>query len=117
MKVTLHIDTAGTLPALIGDSEKYQITDLTLTGNLNGTDIRYIREMAKKLATLNLADAKIVSGGVSYAECEYDHSQKFFTDNDTISDGMFDECVELRSITIPTVLLPLASVLLGAAQN
>jgi hypothetical protein len=31
---------------LINSSNKNLITSLTLTGNLNGTDIHYIREMA-----------------------------------------------------------------------
>jgi hypothetical protein len=47
LAITLHIKTAGTLPTFIEESKKYQITDLTLTGNLNGTDIRNIREMAE----------------------------------------------------------------------
>jgi len=44
--ITLHVATAGTLSSLIASNVKYEITDLTLTGNLNGTDIRFIREMA-----------------------------------------------------------------------
>ena len=38
---TVDVATAGTLPTLITASEKDQITHLTLTGNLNGTDIRF----------------------------------------------------------------------------
>jgi hypothetical protein len=65
--ITLHVERAGSLGSLIAESKKYQIRDLTLPGNLNGTDIRYIREMAGKdhveddtsgrLAILNLAGA------------------------------------------------------------
>ena len=72
--VTIHVETAGTLPTLIAENQKYEITDLTLTGNLNGTDIRLIREMTGtggKLAILNLEEANIVAGGDSYYEDYY----------------------------------------------
>ena len=45
-KRTIHVATAGTLPELISEEEKYQIEELTLTGYLNGTDFKYIQEMA-----------------------------------------------------------------------
>lgn len=44
--VFVEVQSAGSLSSLIEDSQKNQITDLTITGNLNGTDIRFIREMA-----------------------------------------------------------------------
>lgn len=44
--VIVHVEKAGTLSSLIDPAMKYQITNLTVTGKLNGTDIRYIRLMA-----------------------------------------------------------------------
>jgi hypothetical protein len=107
--ITLHVDTAGTLSTFIAADRKYQITDLTLTGNLNGTDIRYIREMAGRdywgnetagqLATLNLAGANIVSGGDYYYT--RNDTISYYTSNDTISDFIFYQCTKLTSIAIP----------------
>lgn len=104
----LHVETAGTLPSLIAESEKYQITDLTLSGNLNGTDIRYIREMTVnnfedyeikgKLTVLNLAEANIVSGGDYYYNNK-DFSVLYYTCNNTVSKHMFK--AGLISIIIP----------------
>jgi len=101
--VTLHVATAGTLSALIAENRKYQITDLTLTGNLNGTDIRFIREMAGinyqsrrtdgKLAVLNLTGARIVDGGQYY-------QRSYRTTNNTIGRFAF-WATNLTSITIP----------------
>lgn len=48
---TIHVATPGTLSTYITSNEKYEITSLTLTGDLNGTDIRYIREMASSTHT------------------------------------------------------------------
>jgi hypothetical protein len=112
--VTIHVETAGTLPTLIAESKKYQITDLTLTGKLNGTDIRYIREMVGrdaygnvtngKLAILNLADADIVSGGDYYYSYKdmFDNSNIFCTSNNNVFGGYaFYNCTGLTSVTIP----------------
>ena len=109
--ITLHVDKAGTLSTLIAANRKYEITDLTLTGNLNGTDIRFIREMAGrdvggkvtngKLAKLNLADANIVAGGnyyYSYATTQYIYC---YTSTNEISFRMFYECTGLTDVTIP----------------
>jgi len=102
--ITLHVGTAGTLPSLISSDRMYQITDLTLTGNLNGTDIRFIRAMAGNdgygestdgtLENLNLAGVNIVSGGASYHMNNY-------TANNQISTGMFVFCGKLKSIVLP----------------
>jgi hypothetical protein len=102
--VTLHVETAGTLSTLIAADRKSQITNLTLTGNLNGTDIRFIREMGGsdyrgyttqgQLATLNLAGANIVSGGDSYYYSNY-------TSNNAISAYMFYNCTKLTGVTLP----------------
>ena len=103
--VKLHVETAGTLPTLIAANMKNEITDLTLTGNLNGTDIKFIREMAGsdvngtatngKLAVLNLAEVNIVSGGDYYSD------RNDSTANNSISDRMFSYCNKLTSLTIP----------------
>jgi len=129
--ITIHVETAGTLPTLIAESKKYQITNLTLTGELNGTDIRYIREMAGRpfdsnkltegeLSLLDISNAKIVKGGISYYKLSYD---SYFTSNNaighyafagtrltkiivpnsvnTIGEYAFNDCENLISIVIP----------------
>ncbi|WP_321437599.1 leucine-rich repeat domain-containing protein [uncultured Bacteroides sp.] len=105
---TIHVETAGTLSTLIPSANKYLIADLTLTGNLNGTDILYIREMAGvdyqdvstegKLTKLNLANANIVAGGDSYILFD---NKKYYTENGVISDYMFANLYNLISITLP----------------
>jgi hypothetical protein len=118
--ITIHVETAGTLPALIAEEQKYQITELTLTGDLNGTDIKYIREMAGrnvfgnatdgKLAILNLADANIVSGGDDY----YYLQSHYRTENDSISSYMFYNCTKLTRVTLPN---DVTSIGWGAFEN
>ena len=74
--VTLHIqgeniyvENAGGLSALIGE-KKDTMTELQLSGSLNGTDVKFIREMAA-LVSINMKEAKIVSGGEAYDGCRF----------------------------------------------
>ena len=77
---TINVETAGTLPSLISDEEKYTIEELTLTGNLNGTDFRLLRDMAGnnylgeptegRLTVLDLSGASIVAGGEKYLDVD-----------------------------------------------
>lgn len=122
-QITLHVETAGTLPNLIAENRKYQITDLKLTGELNGTDIRFIREMCGggyydynvttngQLRKLDLTDVKIVSGGVHYFQWYNDHEISRYgknrneelrmTKTNTISSYMFWRCSKLEILYLP----------------
>ena len=72
-QITLKLDEAGTLPNKIAVSRKNLITNLKIVGKINGTDLKFIREMAGrdyygfktdgKLSILDLSEAKIVAGG------------------------------------------------------
>ncbi len=108
-KMDIKVEIAGTLPTLIPITKKYLITDLILSGNLNGTDIKYIREMAGrdyllqdtkepktegKLTKLNLKDVNIVPGG------EYYYG-KHYTEYNKISEEMFFGLDNLTSIILP----------------
>ena len=76
-QVEVTLTEAGTLPEKIASDQKYSITSLKVSGPINGTDVRYLREMAGqsandgestdgKLVELNLTDANIVEGGDYY---------------------------------------------------
>ncbi len=75
-QVEVTLTAAGTLSEKIATDQKYVITSLKVSGPINGTDVRYLREMAGqnyegystsgKLAELDLTDANIVEGGDYY---------------------------------------------------
>jgi len=112
---TINIATAGTLPTLITKGEKDQITHLTLTGNLNGTDIRFIREMAGrnvnnektsgKLSVLDLSQANIVAGGGYFTDYTYITNDSLEivhnTSGNIIDDHVFQRCTGLTEIFLP----------------
>ena len=105
-QITLKLEKAGTLPDRIESSKKYKITNLKIIGEINGTDLRMIREMAGsnsngnstdgKLSVLDLSEAKIVKGGDCYLNNGYD-----YTSNDVIGSRAFLGCSGLTSLTLP----------------
>ena len=105
-QITIKLDKAGTLPDKIASSEMYKITNLKITGEINGTDWKMIREMAGsnykgeptegKLSVLDLSEARIVNGGGDYY---YDYN--CCTSNDVIGKCAFFGCSELTSLTLP----------------
>lgn len=102
-----HVETPGTLPQLVGEDNKYTITEMKVTGNLNGTDLRLIREMAGRslkgsatngmLMKLDLQDARIVEGGEAY----YSYNGYIYhSKNDEIGNRLFYESI-LTEIKLP----------------
>lgn len=103
--VVINVEKAGTLRALLGIGTDL-ITHLEINGDINGTDLRLIREMAGidyygnptsgQLKELNLTQANICSGGTNY-------SQQWSSENiaNTIPVGCF------YGSNITSVLLPL----------
>lgn len=45
-QVVVNVEEPGTLPNKISNADKDRITDLKIIGELNGTDVRFVREMA-----------------------------------------------------------------------
>ena len=111
-QVTVKLDKAGTLPDKIGSTKKYKITNLKIVGELNGTDWLLIRDMAGgnydgrpyesegKLATLDLSDAKIVSGGENYFS-GWLNEELAYTSKDVLGAYAFYGCTSLVSLVLP----------------
>lgn len=98
----LHIETAGTLPTLMSGEESKAVKELTLSGFINGIDIKFIRYM-KNLVKIDLSDVNIVSGGDDY----------WFTAGETgveIEDnvfpmGFFEHLKYLEEIKLPNSIV------------
>ena len=91
----IHVETAGTLSSQLTGSE----TSLTLSGSLNGSDIKCLRELATsgRLTTLDLSAVHIVGGGDAYYE-------SFTTEDNVIGNSMFRDCSKLRNIELPSTV-------------
>lgn len=120
-KATINVETAGGLSAKLSDP--LTITDLTITGQLNGTDFRLLRAMAGndytghptegKLQKLDLSGATIVEGGDPYFVSDGIYradgsiaagkgSQSLSTGNNVVGPFLFAGCAQLSEVKIPT---------------
>ena len=107
-QITLNLTEAGTLPDKIASNKKNLVTNLKITGEINGTDLRFIREMAGSdvrgystsgnLSVLDLSEARIVEGGKFY----YYDGYQYTTSNDIIGTYAFRDCTSLTSVNIPS---------------
>lgn len=108
-QATITLEQPGTLSQKISDFDKNLITHLKIKGKINGTDIKFIREMAgvsvmgKKtdgeLANLDLSEAQIVSGGDCYYQ-DYEDN-KHYTSDDELGVYFFSKCSSLKAISLP----------------
>lgn len=104
---TVTLTEAGTLSSYIASDQKYSITSLKVSGPINGTDVKYLREMAGRdykgnetngnLVDLDLTDANIVAGGDAYYGRAYDI---LYTKDNILGDYMFYAC-KLKSVKLP----------------
>ena len=120
-QITIKLEKAGTLPDRIASSEKYKITNLKIIGEINGTDLLMIRDMAGrnytgnstdgKLSVLDLSEAKIVKGGdYYYQNKDYnDNNNYYYTSNDVIGSYAFYDCSGLTSLTLPAGITEIGS--------
>lgn len=112
-QITIKLDKAGTLPNKISDTKKYKIANLKVIGEINGTDVRLIRDMAGggfnlddgtdgKLKMLDLSEARFVKGGDCFGYYIRD-DKTFYVYADT-DDKVPDLCLancHLSSIVLP----------------
>ena len=91
----INVEQAGTLQTLLPTSD----AKLKITGSINGTDVKYLRELisAGTVTSLDLSGVNIVSGGVAYfGSCK--------TENNVIGEYMFQDFTKLKTILLPSNL-------------
>ena len=144
-KLTINVATAGTLPTLIPADEKYLIEELALSGDLNGTDIHFIRDMAGinmdgmrygdnefwpgensetkgQLRVLDMSDVNIVEGGRDYyrmlqSSVEGTFGDYKYTMTNTISDQMFSYCRKLEELILPRSVTSISATSIALEVN
>ena len=116
--MTVTLTTAGTLQSVIANSNytAANAKELVINGPINGSDVRYIRQLAginysntavtATLETLNLANANIVAGG------EYYKSPAYATSDNVVGLSMFAD-TKLKFITLPKTATTIMSQVFG----
>ena len=109
-KLNVELEEAGQLEAKIPEYCRFNIVQLTVSGPINGTDLKLLRAMAGynrkgrtskgRLRQLDLSQARFVPGGSHYAR---DHSgnELFIERHNAIPARAFRKCVNLRELILP----------------
>ena len=99
---TLEVDNQypGWLSSKIPFKDQASVQNLIVTGYINGTDVKFIRELMnnRQLSHLDLSDANIVAGGEAYYTTD-NYSYTIDEDN-TIGGDMFC-CGKLKYLSLP----------------
>ncbi len=108
-KKVVTLQSAGTLHDFIDTKEKFEISELVISGELNGTDLKLIREMAGytasghnsegKLKRLDLKNARFVTGGEKYAR--KNDGFCVIEEADVIPVRAFRKCSKLQVVILP----------------
>ena len=102
--IEVDCQTPGWLSSKINYGDQLTVENLTVTGYINGTDIKFIRELNKnrKLkGVLNLEYANIVIGGEAY----YTYSgSKYTTKDNILTDFIFANLDSLQKVVLPKTL-------------
>lgn len=104
---TIKVETAGTLSTLI-KGDDLNVTDLTLTGNINKADIAFIRQNMK-VETLDLKDANIVAYSETVGETTIEYPANEFPANVFQKKENDDAIIPLKKIIFPATMTSVGS--------
>lgn len=97
----IHVETAGSLSTLITAEEATQITDLTLSGYINGTDVNLIKKMIG-LKRVDFTGLHIVGGGEHYDYAgNYPNYDYYYTHDNIFPAKCFWGFQQLSEIKLP----------------
>ena len=102
--LTVDCQNPGWLSSKIGYGDQQTVKDLTVTGYLNGTDIKFLRELNLNRnlnGCINLEDANIVSGGESYGGSDNYVGASTMTQDNTLTAYMFAYLNPIRKVILP----------------
>lgn len=108
----ITLSAPGTLGTVLSTAERFNIKSLKLSGKINSSDFKVLREMAGRtaagshtkghLASIDLTDAEIVVGGEAYLS--KDGKEYVVTADNAFPELAFHKCTTLRKIKMPKTL-------------
>lgn len=107
-EVVVSGNVAGELASHVSPSDKANAARWTISGEINGTDIAFIREAFDngKITDLDLGNAIIVSGGEPYYKNSY---KEYNTEDNVVGTNMFYMVKSLISLVLPSTVQKIES--------
>lgn len=125
----IKLENAGSLTSYITDDDKYEIEELVISGNLNGDDMRLIRDMAGLdyeegiesdgiLKIIDMSEAHIVAGGDAYhSEPQFLGSPKYYTEDNVFGDDIFEGATNITQFKLPKSLKQIGKSVFGGCSG
>lgn len=109
-------NVAGQLALHVFDADKATATRWTISGEINGTDIAFLRQVFAigKITDLNLSNTIIVSGGEPYYKTS---SSEYYTENNVVGTNMFEGAKSLVSLSLPSTTLKIKSYAIDGCEK
>jgi len=109
---TVNIDKDGKLYILLSDLEKKNIEKLTIIGQMNGSDLKIIHDMAtnNKLSFIDLSETNIISGGDYYYI-------GLSTKNNEFGDFLLSGFIKLEKIKLPKTIVEIGQYAFSDCSN
>ncbi len=95
MELNVKVEKPGNLLNQIDPSQVDEVTSLSISGDLNGTDILVINKM-RNIITLDMKNAHIVSGGQNYHDL-------YYTSDNTFGSYFLNNLENLKVLIMPDV--------------
>ena len=113
--VVISGNVAGELSSRVS-ADKLNAPRWMISGEINGTDIAFIREVLSngKMTDLDLGNAIIVSGGDPYYKTSY---SEYFTENNVVGSNMFNNAKSLISLVLPSTIQKIESYSIQNCDN
>lgn len=108
ISMTVDNQTPGWLSSKINYSDQATLRNIKVTGYINGTDIKFIRELNTNRqlhGVIDLSEANILAGGEAYYAYTSGGSTKSYTTQDNaLTEGMFVELDSIQKLVLPNSL-------------
>lgn len=120
--LTVDCQTPGWLSSMINYGDQQTLENIKVTGFINGTDIKFIRELNLNRSlsgVIDLEEANIVSGGEAYGHFStgFNSSYNPTTEDNTITDYMFANLNPIRKVILPCSITGFSSIHNGLYQQ
>ena len=106
--LTVDCQTPGWLSSKINYSDQLTLENITITGFINGTDVKFIRELnlnRKLRGVINLENVNIVAGGEAYYKTRLNsNDREFYTQDSILPALMFINLNSLQKVIFPRSL-------------
>lgn len=99
--VWIENNVAGDLENRVSETDKNIARTWYISGEINGTDICYLKEVLAHgaITDLDLSHASIVKGGLSYFT---KGNTEYYTEDNVIGDYMFEKATSLKKLSLPS---------------